>query len=145
MTALGNVSPAMLPVHAGDEGVEITYLDDRCVTYRATPESIQSPVRVQERSHVHALIFGPDGDAGRLVYINDRKTSDNILERTGVGRILLDDGAEATLAPGVDVRRAGEEIAVHVSRAAGERRVLVFVDTQRHEQAYEVAPRASAD
>lgn len=144
MSPLGNVSPASLPVHAGDEGIEITYLDDRRVTYRATPESTQSPVRVQERSQVHVLIVGPDGDAGRLVSINDRKTSNNILERTGVGRVLLDDGGEATLAPGVDVHRSGEELIVHVSPVVGERRILVFVDTQRHEHAYEVAPTASA-
>lgn len=140
MAVYSDVSPATLPVDVDEEGVHVTYLDGRRVTYRASPKQRVETVDVPAWSHVHLLIVDADQSHGRMVYINDRHTDDEILESTGVGRVILAEERVAALGSGIDVKQVGERIHATVSTPVDHRLVFVFVEDQFQEHAYEVIP-----
>lgn len=140
MASRSNVSPATLPVRATDAGIEVEYLDGRTVTYTAPPEPVEGTITVPERSHVHVLVVDEAAEQGQMVYVNDLDTADEILERSGVGRVLVDEGENVTVAQGVDLSRAREQVRIAVEYHPPDRVVFVFVENQLDERAYRIDP-----
>lgn len=135
MATRTNVSPSPLSVSLEDEGVTIDYLDGRIVHYRGPIEEREETVVAPRTLHVHVLVYDTSADEGIMVYVNDLDTDDAILESTGVGRVLLDEGDRETIYPGVIVERTGERIHVSVSDLPAETRVYAFLENERGERA----------
>jgi hypothetical protein len=88
---------------------------------------------------VHLLVTDPTETEGVMMYINDRDTHDDILESTGVGRVLLDQEESEELFPGVAVRRAGvERFEIDADPEAARGRVFVFAEDEWGETSYEL-------
>jgi len=107
MSARNDIAPSTLGVDLEEEGVFVEYTDGRRAFYNGVPEKVHGTVRCRPGKDVHVLVTDPTETEGVLVYVNDRKTHDGILESTGVGRVLLDPGEEEELFPGVTVRADG--------------------------------------
>ena len=90
MTIRTDVAPSTLPVTLAESGVEVEDLDGETLATGPGKE-------------VHVLVTGPGGTEGVMMYVNDRKTHEDILESTGVGRIVLDGGETEEIFPGVTV------------------------------------------
>jgi hypothetical protein len=73
-----------------------------------------------------------------MMYVNDRNTHDDILESTGVGRVLLDPGKEEALFPGVTVRVDGYAVEVEADPETARGRVFVFEENELDEASYEL-------
>jgi hypothetical protein len=132
-----DVAPSTLSVSLLPEGVEVEYTDGRRALYRGVPEKVSSLTTSPGRD-LHVLVTDPTETEGVLVYVNDLKTHDDILESTGVGRVLLDSEEESELFPGVVVRRVGElrfEVEADPETARG--RVFAFVEDDWGEDSYE--------
>lgn len=137
MSHRSEVSPSTLPVEIDTEGVTVEYLDGRRVHY-APPDSREGTVRCQPGKDVHLLVTGPDSTEGVIVYINDRKTHDDILESTGVGRLLLGTDETSEVFPGVQAQMDGHAIIVDANPEIVGGRVFVFEEDEFGEQAYEI-------
>ncbi|MFB6080097.1 MAG: DUF5796 family protein [Haloferacaceae archaeon] len=137
-----DVAPATVGVSLLDHGVEVTYLDGRSVLYRGVPDPADGRLRTAPGRETHVLVTAPDGTEGVMVYVNDLTTDDEILEDTGVGRVVLDAGEETELFPGVTVRRVeGNRTVVTADPETVDGRVFVFAEDGWNEDAYElVAP-----
>ena len=138
MSVRTNVSPTTLAVEVTDSGIYIDYLDGRRVTYRHVPERTSSPVSTPPGKEVHVLVTDASETEGVMTYVNDRKTHDEILESSGVGRIVLDPGESATLFPGVDVTIEGHSVLVDADISVVDGRVFVFVEDELGERSYEL-------
>ncbi|MEF8781248.1 MAG: DUF5796 family protein, partial [Haloferacaceae archaeon] len=93
---------------------------------------------------IHVLVPDPSETEGGMLYVNDLKTADAILEDSGVGRIVLDPGDREEVFPGVTVERTGERTAVEADPDVARGRVFVFVEDEWSEESYElVAPPES--
>ena len=76
---------------------------------------------------------------GVMCYVNDLKTHDEILEQTGVGRVVLEAGEEEELFPGVTVRRIdGNRTEVEADPDMARGRVFVFVEDDWGEESFEL-------
>lgn len=137
MSHRNEVSPATLGVAIDDGTVAVEYLDGRRVTYAVPPEPTSAEVRCQPGKDVHVLVTDEGAEEGVLVYVNDRKTHDDILEDSGVGRVLLSSGESAELFPGVRARVEGHSVTVASAGAVGGR-VFVFEEDETGERAYEL-------
>lgn len=137
MASRSNISPATLPVEWTEAGIEVTYLDGRRVTYRAPPEATTEAVRAPASSQAHVLIADRDSGSGTVVYVNDHKTADEILQDSGVGRVLVAAGDVATVAPGVDAIGYREAVEIGLEGPT-DRDVYVFVENQLRERAYQL-------
>ena len=73
-----------------------------------------------------------------MTYVNDRDTHDDILESTGVGRVLLEADDEEVLFPGVTVTTEGYSIRVEADLEVVDGRVFVFAEDELSEHAYEI-------
>ena len=138
MTYRTNVSAVPLPVRRSDDTIEITYLDDRVVTYPGPFQDEGTSLTANRTVEIHVLIVDNEFSEGMMIYLNDYDTVDDILESTGVGRIILDDGATESLYPGVRGSRQGERITVEVDTNAETAGVYVFVESQLKQDAYEL-------
>ena len=136
MTYRTNVSPTFLPVRKRDSQIELTYLDDRTVTYSGPFDTSLDTVEANRSVEVHVLIVDSEFKEGMMVYINDYDTVDDILESSGVGRIILPDGGVETLYPGVRVIRDGERIRVTAGEAPDDIWCFAFIESQLSEDAY---------
>lgn len=145
MRGRSNVSPVPLPIDRTDEGIAIEYLDGRSVQYGTPVDAPDPPVESTTSFEIHVLVVDADRDEGIMVYINDYDTVDEILEATGVGRILLGDGDSEAVYPGVRVSREGERIAIAVEEGLADAWVYVFVENPVDERAYRLAHPAGAD
>ena len=133
-----DVAPSTLSVALLEEGVEVEYTDGRRTLYRGVPEKVPGTLTTKPGRDLHVLVTDPTDSEGVLVYVNDRKTHDDILESTGVGRVVLDQDEDEELFPGVVVRRVGElryEVEADPETARG--RVFVFVEDDWGEDSYE--------
>ena len=139
MSDRSNVSPVPLPVAHDDRGIVIEYLDGRRVTYRAPVTSTDGSVRGTVTREIHVLIVDQSSDDGIMVYINDYDTDDAVLETSGVGRVILADGEEEAIFPGVRVSRVREHVDVRVDEQLSDVDVVVFVEDDRGEQAYRLS------
>lgn len=139
MSARSDIAPSTLGVQLLEEGVEVEYLDGRTILYRGVPEQISGTLRTPPGKNVHLLVTDPTETEGVMMYINDRDTHDDILESTGVGRVLLDQEESEELFPGVAVRRAGvERFEIDADPEAARGRVFVFAEDEWGETSYEL-------
>lgn len=131
------VPPATLPVQLTEEGIVVEYTDGREVFYRGVPDRVESPHTTTPGKDVHVLVTDGSETSGVLLYVNERRTEAEILEGTGVGRVLLSAGEESTLFPGVVVRGGNlrSEIAIEEEIDG---RVFVFEEDQFVEDSYEL-------
>lgn len=138
MNARSDVPPSTLGVELVDGGVVVEYLDGRETFYNGVPEPTSGSVRTPPGKQVHVLVTDPDGVEGVMTYVNDRNTHDDILESTGVGRVMLGTDEEAELFPGVEVWTEGYAIVVEADPEVVDGRVFVFAEDELSEHAYEI-------
>ena len=138
MSARNDVAPSTLGVELAEEGVYIEYTDGREAFYNGVPERVEGTLRTNPGKDVHVLVTDPTETEGVLVYVNDLKTHDEILESTGVGRVLLDPDEEEELFPGVTVRADGYAVEVEADPETARGRVFVFEEDELGEYAYEL-------
>lgn len=138
MSAPSEVAPDTLAVELTDGGIVVQYLDGREVFYNGVPETAVGPVRTQPGKQVHLLVTDAAGRQGVLLYVNDRKTDAEILEDSGVGRVVLEPEASAEPFPGVTVRMDGHAAVVDAEPAAVDGRVFVFEEDQFGERSVEL-------
>ena len=137
MSHRNDVAPSTLPVEVTDGSVAVDYLDGRTVTYAGPLREVEGELRCKPGKDVHVLVTDETETEGVLVYVNDRKTHDDILDGSGVGRVLLESGEETALFPGVEVRIDGHAVVVEAA-AALDGRVFVFEEDELGERAFEI-------
>ncbi|MFB6174183.1 MAG: DUF5796 family protein [Halobacteriales archaeon] len=137
MAVHSEISPDTLPVELTDDGVVVEYTDGREVFYRGVPTKVEGSLRTSPGKNVHVLVTDGSGTRGVLVYVDERTTEDEILESSGVGRILLEEGEGTSVFPGVSVHRTGLRIEVSVDGSV-DGRVFVFAEDEMGEQSYEL-------
>jgi hypothetical protein len=143
MEGRSEVAPDTLPVELQEDGVLVEYTDGREVFYRGVPEKVSGTLATPPGKDVHVLVTDASDTQGVLVYVNERKTEDGILEETGVGRVLLDREERAAVFPGVAVTDVGNGLRVEVEVEDPEvvdGRVFVFAEDGMSEHSYEVVP-----
>ena len=138
MSYRSTVAPSTLPIELVDGGVVVEYLDGREAFYHGVPEPVEGSVRTPPGKEVHVLVTDPDGIEGVMTYVNDRNTHDDILESTGVGRVLLDETDEEELFHGVTVSTEGYSVRVQADLDVVDGRVFVFAEDAMSEHSYEL-------
>ncbi|GAB3035473.1 DUF5796 family protein [Natronobiforma cellulositropha] len=138
MSTRSTVAPSTLAVELVDGGVVVRYLDGRETFYNGIPKPVEASVRTPPGKEVHVLVTDPDGVEGVMTYVNDRNTHDDILESTGVGRVILEPDDEEELFPGVHVATAGYSVRVEADLEVVDGRVFVFAEDEVSEHAYEL-------
>lgn len=144
MQTRSDVPPDTLPVELTESGVEVEYHDGRRVFYRGVPTKVPESVRTAPGKDVHVLVTDAGERQGVLVYVNERNTEDEILEDTGVGRVLLEQGEETTVFPGVTVRESQMRIDVETDPETVDGRVFVFEEDAMAERSFELVPAEEA-
>lgn len=138
MSTRNDVAPSTLGVELLDHGVQVEYTDGRSVLYHGVPEAVAGRLTTPPGKETHVLVTDPNETEGVMLYVNDLKTHDDVLESTGVGRVLLDVGEETEVFPGVTVSRiAGFRTAVEADLDVARGRVFVFVEDDWGEDSYE--------
>lgn len=138
MSARNDVAPSTIGVDLVNGGIVVQYLDGREVFYHGPPEPVEGPLTTPPGKEVHVLVTGPDGVEGVMTYVNDRNTHDDILESTGVGRVMLERDDEEELFPGVTVATEAYSIRVDADCSVVDGRVFVFAEDELSEHAYEL-------
>ncbi|WP_137287322.1 DUF5796 family protein [Halorussus salinisoli] len=138
MSARNDVAPDTLGVELAEDGIVVEYTDGRDTYYRGVPEKVAGTLRTQPNKLVQILVTDPTETEGVMMYVNDRNTHDDILESSGVGRVMLDPGEEEELFPGVTVRMDGYAIEVEADPETARGRVFVFEEDELDEQSYEM-------
>ena len=138
MSLRNDIAPDSLPVRLQPEGVEVEYHDGRSVFYHGVPEKATGSVTAPPGKDVHVLVTDPTETEGVMVYVNDRKTADEILEDSGVGRVVLEAGEETTVFPGVDARVDSYRVTIEADPEAARGRVFVFAEDGLGEQSWEI-------
>ncbi len=137
MTA-GDIPPSTIGVDLLDHGVEVEYLDGRTTLYRGVPRKVTESLTTPPGKETHVLVTNPDETQGVMMYVNDLNTHEDILESSGVGRIVLDVGESEELFPGVTVtRKEGFRNEVTADPSVARGRVFCFVEDEHGEAAYE--------
>jgi hypothetical protein len=145
MSFRNDVSPQTLGVDLTEDGIAIEYLDGRETFYRGIPTKENDSVRTAPGKDVHVLVTDPTETEGVLVYVNDRNTHDDILESTGVGRLLLEPGEETAVFPGVDVKNENHRIEVEADPETARGRVFVFEEDEMGERSFEIVGEGDDD
>ncbi|PSP31552.1 hypothetical protein BRC64_09720 [Halobacteriales archaeon QH_10_67_22] len=143
MSLRDDVAPDTLGVDLGEDGVTVEYLDGREVFYRGVPRAVEGSVRSGPGKDVHVLVTDETETRGVLTYVNDRTTAADILAETGVGRVIVEDGTEQSLFPGVDVAVSAHRVTVSVDFDVVDGRVFVFLEDDLGEDSVEVVPPGS--
>jgi hypothetical protein len=138
MVERSNVSPDTLSIELQDGGILVEYTDGREVFYHGAPEKREGSVRTAPGKHVQVLVTDPTETEGVMTYVNDRKTADEILEDSGVGRVLVPDGESESLFPGVTVGAEDHAVTVEADPEVARGRVFVFAEDEVSEQSYEL-------
>ncbi|MFW5964822.1 MAG: DUF5796 family protein [Natronomonas sp.] len=138
MSQRSDIAPDTLSVSLEPEGVEVEYVDGRSVFYHGVPAKREGSVVCGPGKDVHVLVTSPDEREGVMVYVNDRNTHDEILESTGVGRVIIERGEETSLFPGVDAENHGYRVEVSADPEAARGRVFVFAEDEMGESSYEI-------
>jgi hypothetical protein len=133
-----DIAPDTLPIELDPDGVAVEYTDDRSVFYHGVPRKAEGTVTSGPGKDVHVLVTDPTEETGVMVYVNDRKTHDDILTESGVGRVIVDRGEVESLFPGVEVENHGYRIEVRADPETARGRVFVFVEDEMGELSYEV-------
>ena len=146
MSAHGDVAPSTLGVKLVDYGVEVEYLDGRTTVYRGVPEAVTNSVTTGPGKETHVLVTDPTETEGVMLYVNDLKTHDSILESSGVGRVILAEDESEEVFPGVTVSRAaGFRTRVEADPEVARGRVFVFVEDDWEEHSYEIVRESDAE
>jgi len=146
MSIRSDVAPSTLPVELLDGGVQVEYLDGRTTLYRGVPQKAEETLTTGPGKEVHVLVTDPEGTEGVMMYVNDRKTHDDILESTGVGRIVLDGGEAEEVFPGVTVATPdGMRCRIQADLGVARGRVFVFVEDDWGEESYELVEENSSE
>ncbi|WP_276301385.1 DUF5796 family protein [Halorussus lipolyticus] len=138
MSARNDVAPDTLGVELAEDGIVVEYTDGREAYYRGVPKKVTGTLRTQPGKLVQVLVTDPTETEGVMMYVNDRDSHDEILESTGIGRVLLNPGEEEELFPGVTVRLAGHSVEVEADPEVARGRVFVFSEDGRGEASYEL-------
>jgi len=133
-----DVPPTSIGVDLREEGVVVEYLDGRTTLYRGVPESAEGSVTAGPGKETHVLVTDPTETEGVMTYVNDYKTDDEILEESGVGRVIVEDGDRDEVFPGVIVGRDGQRNEVVADPEIAGGRVFVFVEDGWTEGSYEI-------
>jgi hypothetical protein len=133
-----DIAPDTLSIDLDADGVAVEYTDGRNVFYHGVPQKAEGKVVSGPGKEVHVLVTDPTEEEGVLVYVNDRKTHDDILTDSGVGRVIVDRNTTESLFPGVEASNHGYRIEVAADPEAARGRVFVFVEDEMGEQSYEV-------
>ena len=145
MTTKSDVAPSTLGVRLDEGGVYVKYLDGREVLYHGVPEKAERSLRTPPGKDVHVLVTDETETRGVLVYVDERKTGNDLLGDSGVGRVLLADGDREELFPGVVAERDGYYYHVEADPSLVDGRVFVFVEDQFGETSYEIVGKESGD
>jgi hypothetical protein len=140
METRSDVPPDTLPVELTPDGIEVTYQDGRRAFYRGVPTKVSDGVTTAPGKDVHVLVTDAGERHGVLVYVDERKTEDDILSDSGVGRVLLGEGEKTTVFPGVSVREQQMRIRVTADFGAVDGRVFVFEEDEMAERSFELVP-----
>lgn len=138
MSQRSNVAPSTLGVDLTENGIAVQYTDSREAFYHGVPEKVTGTLKTPPNKEVHVLVTDPTETEGVMVYVNDHKTHDDVLESTGVGRILLDGDDREEVFPGVEVTTEGYSVLVEADPEIARGRVFVFAEDQMSEHAYEL-------
>lgn len=132
------VAPDTLSVRLTDGGIVVEYLDGREVFYRGVPERVTPPYETAPGKDAHVLVTDESETSGVLVYVDERTTESEILESTGVGRILLDRGETRSVFPGVSAHRTGIRCEIDIDEPLVDGRVFLFEEDEFAEHSYEL-------
>lgn len=138
MSQRSDVAPSTLSIDLDPDGVFVEYLDGREIFYHGVPEKRTGSVRCQPGKEVHVLVTDPSGTEGVMMYINDHNTHDDILESTGVGRLMVDPGETIQVFPGVTAHADGYAIVVEADTDIADGRVFVFEEDELGERSFEL-------
>jgi hypothetical protein len=138
MSARNDVPPDTLGVELTEDGIAVEYVDGREVFYRGIPTAVEDSVRAAPGKDVHVLVTDASETQGIMLYVNDLNTHDDILETTGVGRVMVDDGDEEPLFQGVEARSEAHRVEVEADLSVVDGRVFVFVEDEMGEQSFEI-------
>jgi len=146
MSNRNDVAPGTVGVELREEGVVVEYQDGRDTLYRGVPSAEEGSIRTGPGKECHLLVTDPTESEGVMLYINDLKTEDEILEDTGVGRVMLDPGEAEEVFPGVVARHVeGRRIEVEADPEEARGRVFVFVEDDWGEQSFEIVGADEAE
>lgn len=140
-----DVPPDTVGIELREEGVVVEYVDGRTTLYRGVPERVEGTLTAVSTKEIHVLVTDPTETEGIMLYVNDRKTDEEILRDSGVGRIVLDAGDEAELFPGVTARQNRERTEVEADLEVARGRVFVFVEDEWTEDSHELVAPAEND
>ncbi|WP_136686932.1 DUF5796 family protein [Halorhabdus amylolytica] len=140
MSIREDVSPQTVGVELTEDGVTVEYLDGREAFYHGVPKRQERSVTTAPGKQAHVLVTDGKETEGILVYVNDRITDEDILESTGVGRVLLDPGEATTIFPGVRAESRSHRVEITVDFEAIDGRVFVFEEDEMGEQSFEIVP-----
>ena len=135
-----DIPPDTVGVELVDGGVTVEYVDGRETFYHGVPEPVEGSIRTPPGKDVHVLVTDPSETEGVMTYVNDRKTHDDILQDSGVGRVILENGEETQLFPGVTAAVEGHAVVVTADHEAVDGRVFVFAEDSMSEHRYELVP-----
>ena len=138
MSTREEVAPSTVGVELQDGGIAVAYLDGRTDFYHGIPEAVEGTLQTAPGKDVHVLVTDDTETEGVLVYVNERSTEAEILEDTGVGRVMLSKGETASAFPGVEVTRTGFRCEVEADLDAVDGRVFVFEEDEMGERSYEI-------
>ena len=141
MSETSEVAPDTLAIDLTEGGIEVEYTDGREVFYHGVPEKVER-VTTPPGKDTHVLVTNADGTHGVLTYVNERTTEDDILEDSGVGRVLLDRGEETSVFPGVTVQESELRVTVRADLEMVDGRVFVFAEDEMGEQSWELVADA---
>ncbi|MFC6614666.1 DUF5796 family protein [Halopenitus salinus] len=136
--ARSEVPPSTIGVELREEGVVVEYLDGRTTLYRGAPSAVEGTLTAAPGKEMHVLVTDPTETEGVMTYVNDLKTHDEILEDTGVGRVIFEPGEGEELFPGVAARRTGERAQIEADPEVAGGRVFVFVEDDWSERSFEI-------
>ncbi|KYH25375.1 hypothetical protein HAPAU_20450 [Halalkalicoccus paucihalophilus] len=138
MSQRSNVSPSTLGIELQESGIAVTYTDGREVFYHGIPETVSETLRTPPGKEVHILVTDPTETEGVMMYVNDLKTHDEVLESTGVGRVLVGPDEREEVFPGVEVRTESHRVFVDADPEIARGRVFVFAEDDMSEHSYEM-------
>lgn len=143
MSNRNDVPPGTVGVDLREEGVVVEYADGRETLYRGVPSVKEGSVRTGPGKECHLLVTDPTETEGVMLYVNDLTTEDEILEDTGVGRVMLDPDEEEEVFPGVTARHAeGRRTEIEADTEVARGRVFVFVEDDWGETSFEIVDDA---
>ena len=137
MSAHNEVPPEPLDIELAEEGIYVRYQDNRRVFYNGVPEPVEGTLRCRPGKDVQVLVTDAAGDEGVMTYVNERKTEDEILESSGVGRVFIDSSESLELFDGVVAELDGLAVEITADPEVAGGRVFVFEEDELGEAMYE--------